>query len=107
MWESAKYPGAGGLRGRGLPVLLAAAGAVLLTAAAGCQRPSAAAPQPQQPTAEQPGRAEPAVRLVKPERKTVRHPIEQPGFNIEAFQQTPLYAKISGYVRKWQVDIGD
>jgi RND family efflux transporter MFP subunit len=37
----------------------------------------------------------------------VRHQIEQPGFNIEAFQETPLYAKISGYVRTWKVDIGD
>jgi multidrug efflux pump subunit AcrA (membrane-fusion protein) len=47
------------------------------------------------------------VRVVRPERKTVRHPIEQPGFNIEAFQETALYAKVSGYVAKWKVDIGD
>jgi multidrug efflux pump subunit AcrA (membrane-fusion protein) len=37
----------------------------------------------------------------------VRQPIEQPGFNIEAFQETPLYARLTGYVRKWNVDIGD
>ena len=83
--------------------LLAAAGAALLTAA-GCQRPSAAA-TPQQPAA--PPQKEAAARVVKPERKTVRHPIEQPGFNIAAFQETPLYAKISGYIHKWNVDIGD
>jgi RND family efflux transporter MFP subunit len=47
------------------------------------------------------------VRIVRPERKTVRRPIEQPGFNIEAFQETPLFARITGYVRKWNVDIGD
>lgn len=87
-----------------LPYLaLLAAGAALLSAA-GCQRPSAAATTPQQ-AAPQPKEA--AVRIVKPERKTVRHPIEQPGFNIEAFQETPLYAKVNGYVRKWNVDIGD
>jgi RND family efflux transporter MFP subunit len=85
--------------------LLAVAGAVLLTAAAGCQRPSAAPPQ--QPAAERPERAEATVHVVKPERRTVRHPVEQPGFNIEAFQETPLYAKISGYVRQWQADLGD
>ena len=37
----------------------------------------------------------------------MRHPVEQPGFDIKPFQETPLYAKISGYVEKWNVDIGD
>jgi RND family efflux transporter MFP subunit len=32
---------------------------------------------------------------------------KRPGYNIEAYQRTPLYAKISGYVRKWYFDIGD
>src|SRR5262249_40650411 len=45
--------------------------------------------------------------VVRPERKTVSRPIEQPGFNIEAFQETALYARISGYVGKWQPDLGD
>jgi RND family efflux transporter MFP subunit len=90
---------------RPLPYLtvLAAAGAALLSAG-GCQRPAPAATPQEQAAAP---RKEAAVRVVKPERKTVRHPIEQPGFNIEAFQETPLYAKISGYVQKWNVDIGD
>jgi multidrug efflux pump subunit AcrA (membrane-fusion protein) len=47
------------------------------------------------------------IRLVKPERNTVRYAIEQPGFNIEAFQETALYAKISGYVQQWNADLGD
>src|SRR5437868_14923064 len=85
-------------------VLPAAAAAVLLLVTAGCQRPAPAA-RPQEPAAAP--RPEAAVALVRPERKTVRHPIEQPGFNIEAFQETALYAKISGYVQKWNVDIGD
>src|SRR5436305_1747336 len=86
------FGAAAGVRPRFQRALLAAAGAALLSVAAGCQRPSAASPQPERPAAQT---AEPAVRLVKPERKTVRRPIEQPGFNVEAFQQTPLYAKIS------------
>jgi RND family efflux transporter MFP subunit len=45
--------------------------------------------------------------VVKPVRATVRHPIEQPGFNIEAFQETPLFTRVTGYVGKWHVDIGD
>jgi len=71
--------------------------------APGCQRSTRASPQQGQPKAE----AAPSVQVVRPERKTVRHPIEQPGFNIEAFQETPLYPRITGYVAKWAVDIGD
>ena len=93
-------------------LLLAAAGAALLGLTAGCQRPSASATPAAAggPPAAGAATGEPsaaAVRIVRPERKTVRHPIEQPGFNVEAFQETPLYAKITGYVRKWDVDIGD
>jgi RND family efflux transporter MFP subunit len=68
----------------------------------GCDRPT---------TASAPTQAKPAtaatVRTVKPERKTVRHRIEQPGFNIQAFQEALLYAKIAGYIENWNVDIGD
>src|SRR5262249_34275708 len=39
--------------------------------------------------------------------KDVRRFIERPGYNIEADERTPLYAKIAGYVRKWHFDIGD
>jgi HlyD family secretion protein len=83
---------------------LAAAGAALLAVTGGCQRPSPAATPQEQPAAPPAGTV---VRITHPERKTVRHPIEQPGFNIEAFQETPMYAKITGYVQKWNVDIGD
>src|SRR4051794_29104175 len=48
----------------------------------------------------------PKVPTTYPERQTLRRFIEQPG-QIEGFQQTPLYAKISGYVDKLHVDIGD
>ena len=33
--------------------------------------------------------------------------IEQPGFNIEAYQETPVFARISGYVKSWKPDLGD
>jgi RND family efflux transporter MFP subunit len=45
--------------------------------------------------------------VVKPERTTVRLSIKRPGYNIEAYQSTRVYAKISGYIGKWHVDIGD
>ncbi len=77
--------------------------AVLLGSVAGCDRSS-----PQQADAEnKPDTAPLKVTAVKPERKTVRRTIKRPGYNIEAFQSTPLYARISGYVRKWNFDIGD
>jgi multidrug efflux pump subunit AcrA (membrane-fusion protein) len=47
------------------------------------------------------------VRVVHPEKKDVRRRIERPGYNIEADERTPLYAKIPGYVLKWSFDIGD
>jgi RND family efflux transporter MFP subunit len=79
------------------------AAVVLFALAAGCNHsPSARSPSDQAPKTDAP-----EVRVIKPERKTVAHRIEQPGFNIEAFEETALYARISGYVRKWNVDIGD
>ena len=42
----------------------------------------------------------------KPERKTISLSTTQPG-QIEAFEQTPLFAKVAGYVEQVLVDIGD
>jgi multidrug efflux pump subunit AcrA (membrane-fusion protein) len=70
----------------------------------GCEQPSPSAAKSGE---NQPSATEQTVRLTKPERKTVLHPFEQPGFNIEPFQETPVYARITGYVQKWNVDIGD
>ncbi len=89
-----------------VPPMAIAAGLVL----AGCSdtSPSASPKSAQTPSAETPAATAPlTVRVVAPERKTVHHAIEQPGFNIEAFQETPLFAKVAGYVGKWTVDIGD
>jgi RND family efflux transporter MFP subunit len=46
------------------------------------------------------------VTLVKPARRTVGHKIEQPG-EIQAFEQTPMYARLAGYVETVAKDIGD
>jgi RND family efflux transporter MFP subunit len=48
----------------------------------------------------------PKVTLINPERRTIHRAVEQPG-TIEAFEQTPLHAKIAGYVEIVRVDIGD
>lgn len=84
-------------------LLVAVAGAALLGLTAGCGRPAAEG----SPSAPITAASELTVSVVRPERQTVRRTIEQPGFNIEAFEETPLYARISGYVGKWNVDLGD
>ncbi|HYV37344.1 MAG TPA: efflux RND transporter periplasmic adaptor subunit [Gemmataceae bacterium] len=68
-----------------------------LVALSGCQ---------QQPSAAQPGAAPPAiVNTTKSEKKTLKRVIEQPA-QIESFEETPLIARIPGYVGKVDADIG-
>jgi RND family efflux transporter MFP subunit len=45
------------------------------------------------------------VEVVRPERATIRRTTEQPG-QVEAFEITSIYARVTGYVQKWTVDIG-
>src|SRR5262245_3671588 len=97
--------GAGGRgaarRFRGTFALTAVASAALLGLTTGCQRKP-----PPEPAEETSRRTVPKVAVIHPERHTVRRSIERPGYNVEAYQSTPLYAKIPGYVLKWNVDIG-
>ncbi len=81
----------------GTPGLLLLALALLLPLA-GCNRPT------ESPGPSSAGPA--AVTVVSPKKDTVRRTIEQPG-RVEAFEQAPIFAKISGYVRKVHKDIGD
>jgi RND family efflux transporter MFP subunit len=46
------------------------------------------------------------VTVGKPQRKTLVLTTTQPA-RIEAFEETPLYAKLAGYVKEIHVDIGD
>jgi HlyD family secretion protein len=78
--------------------------ALIAVVLSGCDQP---APSSAKTSASQPAAVEQVVRVVKPERKTISHLIEQPGFNVEPFQETPVYARITGYVQKWYADIGD
>jgi RND family efflux transporter MFP subunit len=84
--------------------LACAAGAGLLALAAGCQRPADSSAAKAAGTSEQ---ATPKVEVTNPKRATVRREIRRPGYNIEAYQSTKAYAKISGYVRTWKFDLGD
>src|SRR6266851_5925957 len=76
---------------------------VWLILLSGCTKPAASLPEdaakPEPSTAT-------TVKVVHPERKTMTLKIEQPG-HVEAFESTPIFAKISGYVRAVNVDIDD
>ena len=50
----------------------------------------------------------PVVRVVaaKPVRKTLRRVTVEPG-RLEAFEQTAMFAKLTAYVKKFHMDIGD
>ncbi len=48
----------------------------------------------------------PEVTAAKPERRALTLSTTQPG-RIEAFERTPLFAKVVGYVEEVMVDIGD
>ena len=81
----------------GLPAL-----ALLVGITGWYSRPHAAPlPAAPEPTAETK-----RTTTVRPEQRTIRRTIEQPG-QIEGFEQTPLFAKIAGYVAEWKHDIGD
>jgi multidrug efflux pump subunit AcrA (membrane-fusion protein) len=64
----------------------------------GCSRPD---PHPASPIS-----LDPAIKIVHAQRRTVKRTVEQPGV-IGAYERTALYAKVSGFVEKWNVDIGD
>lgn len=83
---------------------------VIATAAAGCTPNSITS----SPTSNHGDPAAPAeqkssalrVSTIQPARKTLIRRVEQPG-EIQAFEQTPLFAKVTGYIAKVHVDIGD
>src|ERR1700757_1543694 len=66
--------------------------------AGGCSKPD---PPPASPIS-----LDPAVKVVRAEYRTVKRTVEQPGV-INAYERTALYAKVSSFVQKWNVDIGD
>jgi len=58
------------------------------------------------PVTRPPISVEPHVQLVKPEKRNIERSVSQPSF-VYAYEQTALYPKVSGYIDRWNVDIGD
>ncbi len=79
--------------------------AATLASLAGCHSPSSAATQ-EAASSTVAATSTARVTAARPVRKTLRLESVQPG-QIEAFEQTPLLAKLPAYVEKLYVDIGD
>jgi membrane fusion protein, multidrug efflux system len=47
----------------------------------------------------------PAVATALPDAKTLRPVLNLPG-RLEAYSRAPIFARVSGYVKEWKVDIG-
>src|SRR6516165_12240019 len=78
--------------------IMSLAVAAVAAVVAGCERA----------TGNQPGRPAQAVtrvEVVKPERHPVQRTVGAPG-QLEAYETTPIHAKLAGYVEKVSVDIG-
>jgi RND family efflux transporter MFP subunit len=92
-------------KGAAVSVFMLPLAAATLACIAGCHSSSSAATQRAASTT---AAAAAAVRVTaaRPVRKTLRLESVQPG-QIEAFEQTPLFAKLPSYVEKLRVDIGD
>src|SRR5262249_22633919 len=81
---------------------------ILAALAAGCGPTGSGTDTMRMAAGDSSASAAPLVRVtpIKPARKTLVRFTQQPG-QIEAFEETPLYAKLAGYVEKMHVDIGD
>ena len=88
-----------------LSIATLAVAAAILGSLTGCHSSSSA---DRQQAASSTAAATSPVRVAaaRPVRKTLRLESVQPG-QIEAFEQTPLFAKLPAYVEKLYVDIGD
>jgi RND family efflux transporter MFP subunit len=85
-------------RPRSRKAIRLALAAAVAAAAAGCERSS-------EKTAGRPTQSVMRVEVVWPERHTVRRTVGEPG-QLEAYETTPIHAKIAGYVQRVGVDIG-
>jgi HlyD family secretion protein len=48
----------------------------------------------------------PTVQLINPSLRKIVRVVGQPSF-IESYERTSIYPKLTGYIKKWNVDIGD
>ena len=90
---------------RSVPFVYVAIAAPILLTAASCNKPVAVG-DGANPTNATNGPALDRVTAAPPVRKTLELFTTQPG-KVEAIEETPLYPKFSGFVKRVNVDIGD
>ena len=95
-------PGRGGFPAVGFLVLLLAAGALGYFIYKGINSRVQAASELKNETNES---AIPTVSVIQPKPSGLTEEIVLPG-NIQAFTDTPIYARTNGYLKSWTVDIG-
>lgn len=86
---------------RGLPGIYGLGLAALIAICSGCTSSTVAVDHPAAT-----GSSAMRVAPIKPIRKTLVRLVEQPG-EIHAFERTPIYSKVTGYIGKVHVDLGD
>ena len=59
----------------------------------------------EQAEAKRSGNGATVVRIVHPQLRTIDYAIDQPG-TVDAFEQTSIFSKVSGFIRHFDVDIG-
>ena len=100
--EPSRSPTRRALRAAAVPVALA------LLLAAGCghaDRGGTTAGSKAAGAGGEPGKTA-GIRVIRPDRRDIRMTVVQPG-TIQAFEVTPVYSRISGYVEKYRHNIGD
>lgn len=85
---------------RGVPALLALA----LLSAAGCRHADRGETAAEKARNEKGSTA--GIRVIHAERRDIRMTVVQPG-TLQAFEVTPIYSRIAGYVQKYRYNIGD
>jgi multidrug efflux pump subunit AcrA (membrane-fusion protein) len=48
----------------------------------------------------------PTIQVIQPQYRKIVRVIGQPSF-VESYERTSIYPKVTGYIKKWNVDIGD
>lgn len=70
---------------------------LIVLAAAGCAQPKFDVKRVSDP---------PTVRVIQPPARTITCVVGQPSF-VERYERTSIYPKVTGYIEKWNADIGD
>lgn len=79
---------------------------VCLLATAGCNRGETGHARAKTKDQGKDGAAASSFQVIHPERRDIRMRVVQPG-TVEAFESTPVYSHIAGYVKKYNFNIGD